>query len=518
MADELRDLASLSDDELLKIVASRTGVNALKDIATQTGVGLGEAGISIAGLPGDVQSLARAGGEYLAGNPLPRTSADAFPTSAAIRSQVEQWTGPFPEARTTEGKIMRSVGQQAPNALFPARMPLQRAVSVLAPAIGAEIGEAHGGQTGRAVGTLAGGLVGAKGITPMAPARPEYARLVEALERQGIPISAGRRTGSRGLIAAEDAASNFPIAGGRAAAMNEATDRAFTGAAFKKMGGTGDELFTPQAVDTAVSKISNKFETVGNRNTLKVDAQVGTDLVKTAQEYTAVVPPTLRAPAVSKLMQDIVDLSQQTNGNIPGWQYTAWRSQASDMARNTTNSELKDALHGIIDALDGGMSWSIPAAENALFKEARREWANWKTLEQAITGAGSKTAEGYLSPSQLRAAVSGKDRGAYARGRGDLAELGRAGEVVLKPLPSSGTAERAAAMAMYTGPVALAGAQQFGLKGLAAGLVPPALGAAVLSKPGQAYLGNQLMPMTRGEMARRLIAQQLLDRPEETRR
>jgi hypothetical protein len=39
----------------------------------------------------------------------------------------------------------------------------------------------------------------------------------------------------------------------------------------------------------------------------------------------------------------------------------------------------------------------------------------------------------------------------------------------------------------------------------------------MLSGPMQSYLGNQLLPMTRGEMYRRLLAQQLLARPEETR-
>src|SRR5438270_771317 len=84
------------------------------------------------------------------------------------------------------------------------------------------------------------------------------------------------------------------------------------------------------------------------------------------------------------------------------------------------------------------------AADAAAWNEARGQWRNWKAIERASTGAGSATAEGYLSPSQLRTAVVGQGRGAYARGEGDLAELARAGEAVLRPLPQSGTAPRAA--------------------------------------------------------------------------
>lgn len=516
---ELRDLGSLSDDELLKLVSGRQGVDTLTDVVKQGGVGLGEGVINLAGAPGDLQSLARLGAEKVAGGPLPADPYSRMPTSANIRSEVEKWTGPFPEAKTGAGKFSRTVGEFAPGAAFPARSALQRAATVLAPAVGAEAGEAYiGGPTGRAVGGLAGGLLGAKGITPVAPARPEYAAMVKALEAEGIPISAGRSTGSKRVIALEDAASNFPFAGGRAATMNEATNRAFTGAALKRMGATGDELATPDVVDKTVKAISNKFETVGNRNNIKVDSQVGADLVRTAQEYSSVVPPTLRSPVVQKLMQDIVDLSQQTNGNIPGKQYLAWRSQINDLARSAgDNSELRTALGGIRDALDGAMGRSVSKADKALFDTARREWANWKTLEKAMTGAGSATAEGYISPSQLRTAVAGQDRGAYARGRGDLAELGRAGETVLKPLASSGTAERTNAMAAFTSlPGMLAGAEMGGAKGLVAGAVAPwGLGYGVLSRPGQAWLGNRLMPMTKEELARRLMVQELSGRPEQ---
>ena len=137
-----------------------------------------------------------------------------------------------------------------------------------------------------------------------------------------------------------------------------------------------------------------------------------------------------------------------------------------------------------------------------------------------MSGAGSSVAEGFVSPSQLRTAVAGQGRGQYTRGQGDMAELARAGEALLRPLPQSGTAPRQAAGNMFASMAGgLLGHQAgMGVEGTLAGMAAPAAaGRVALSRPMQAYLGNQLLPMTRGEMSRRLLVQELLASPDARR-
>lgn len=527
MASDLVDISSLSTDEIRKLIsaAEQRPADTLKDVGKQAVAGVGEGVIGLAGLPGDVQALTRMGAEKVAGGPLPADVYSKMPTSADVRSKVEEWTGPFPEAKTGAGKMARTVGEFAPGAAFPGGV-VRRGISVLAPALGAEAGEALAGPRGRLVGALAGGVVGARGITP-APATPERMALVKALEAEGVPMTAGQRTGNLPLRWLEAAAADSPISGGRAHALNEATGRAFSGAVMRKIGASGDEIATPDAVNRAVADISRRFNDLSARNTLTPDPQFVNDLVTTAQQYVSRVIPSMRAEGktnIQGIIQGVTDDIQQAGGQLSGKAYQDTRSRLGKMADGVQEKDppLADAIRGVRDALDDNMGRSLQPQDQAAWNLARTQWGNWKDLRRAITGAGSATAEGFVSPSQLRASVAGYDRGAYARGQGDMAELARAGEAVLRPLPQSGTGPRMAAANLFAsvgggliGHTAGGGDLFSTLGGMAA---PAIAGRAALSGPAQAYLGNQLLPMTKAEMARRALATALIERPEELRR
>ena len=110
------------------------------------------------------------------------------------------------------------------------------------------------------------------------------------------------------------------------------------------------------------------------------------------------------------------------------------------------------------------------------------------------TGAGSAVAEGLISPSQLRNAVVQQDRRGYARGHGDFSDLARAAEAIMKPLPQSGTAPRQFFQRLASGIGAVLGGATAGLPGAAAGFAAPAAaGRLLMSRPVQAYLGNQAL-------------------------
>lgn len=132
----------------------------------------------------------------------------------------------------------------------------------------------------------------------------------------------------------------------------------------------------------------------------------------------------------------------RTSPAMPGPAYQSMRSRLDRAARETSDPQLRTALRGMTRALDDALGRGARPEDRALLRQSQREYRNALVLERAATGAGEKVAAGELSPAQLRAAVVNQNRRDYARGRGDLGELARAGQAVLQPLPSSGTAQR----------------------------------------------------------------------------
>jgi hypothetical protein len=181
-------------------------------------------------------------------------------------------------------------------------------------------------------------------------------------------------------------------------------------------------------------------------------------------------------------------------------------SRLARQARQARNDpQLQDALQGLRDSLDDAFERTLTTSGNtadaAALREARNQYRNLLVLEKAATGAGSATAEGLLSPSQLRGAVVQQNRRNYARGNGDFADIARAGEAVLRPLPQSGTAPRQNMQhvlqllgTIVGGGAGAAGGPAGAITGAAAGLAAPALaGRVLMSRPVQAYLGNQAL-------------------------
>ncbi|SFK79354.1 hypothetical protein [Methylocapsa palsarum] len=119
-----------------------------------------------------------------------------------------------------------------------------------------------------------------------------------------------------------------------------------------------------------------------------------------------------------------------------------------------------------------------------------------KTLEKALGGAGEQTAQGAISPAQLRIAAAGRSKSDYVKGQGDLTELARAGAGVLPPLPNSGTAPRQQAMhtisTLQGGGVVGAALAGHPAAAVASLVVSAIAGRALMSPAMQAYLANQL--------------------------
>jgi len=454
------------------------------------------------------------------------------PTSDRVREDTHNFAGDYYKTKTTPGEYSRTVGQFLPAAAIPsggASLPQRLITQALLPGVGSEAG----GQLAqkfmpsaepyaRIAGALAGGLapsVARRAITPF-PASPERTALATALEGEGVDLTAGQRTGSNALRYAEG-----ELGGGAAANMMDRQGEQFTSAILRRAGIDAPRA-TPEVIDGAFHRIGQQFDDLASRNTLMPDQQMIGDLRTTIGEYGNLVPESARAPIVENITNDIVDTVRR-NGQIPGDAYQSLTSRLAKAARTTKDPELGAALRGIRESLDDAMERSIQTAnpgDAGAWQDARNQYRNLLTIEKAATGAGENAAAGLISPSALRNATVQQGRRAYARGQGDFAELARAGEGVMKPLPNSGTAGRTAARAMGASvPSAIgaalggsAGGLPGGIIGAAAGAaVPFAMGRALLSGPGRAYLGNQMaagLPASDPRMAAIIAA--LMNRPQ----
>jgi hypothetical protein len=380
----------------------------------------------------------------------------------------------------------------------------------------AAVNAAAGGVAGAAapvIGKALGGLLNSgvnaatKIVTPFAISA-ERKGLLNILENEGVKVTAGQKTGSKALRNIES-----ELGGGKVADLMENQGEQYTQAALRKAGITAPRA-TPEVVDKAFSEIGRKFDDLALQSDIIPDTKLADDLMAVADDYGAVTPVSQQANLVQKTLMDITDYVN-TTGKLEGKAYKTIRSRLAKFSRETTTPELKGALNGIMEALDDAMQRNNPALAKE-WKSVRSQYRNMLVIEQAATSAGANAAEGLISPSALRnATVQKQTRRAYARGKGDFADLARAGEAVMKPLPDSGTAARLAARGATSAipgaigatigatrsPESISGGIGGGLIGMA---IPVLAGRGLLSGPVQKYLSNQALGKTSRKASQKL--------------
>ena len=516
----------MTDDAIASAIKANmpAPTSTTEDVLKSGGVGLAKGGIGLLGAVGDLSALGSKGIEaatnYVSDmlgverykRPEKPSILENIPTSASIQSAVEEKTGKFYEPKTTAGKYARTAGEFLPSSLLG---PGSLAVKVGTGATAALGSEAAGQYTegtaaepyARVAGALAGGLAPSamgRAVTPL-PASAARSRLVDVLADEGVTsLTAGQRTGNKSLQYAEDFLGNAPGAGGSASRIRQEGQEQFTEAAMRRAGSGPDA--SPEVLAANNQRLGDQFRDLSARNNLTPDNQFITDLTTAVRDYRN-VPNSQQRAIVQGYVDDII---QHVNaGTMPGAQYQEMRSRLSRQANGLRNSDptLSDALRDMRNALDNAMERSIPAGSGdaELWRQSRREYGAQKTIEKAASRAGEATAEGQLVPANLRNAVSAENRGAYARGEGDFSELARAGSGVMAPLPNSGTSQR------------------LSLTNAAMLPVSATVGRALMSRPVQGYLGNQVLarqlehlPPARQALVRALLAQdktQFLGRP-----
>lgn len=324
---------------------------------------------------------------------------------------------------------------------------------------------------------------------------PERVAAASRLADEGVPLTAGQKTGSKGLRYLE-----AELGGGRAAGVVDDQADAFTSAVLRRAGVDANRA-SPEVMDQAFTRIGSQFDNLAQNNQFVPDNILSNNIQNAVSDYTSNVAESFRAPIVQSVVDDITSM----RGPVSGAQYQNLTSRLARAARNTTDGDLKGALLGIRESLDDAMERSIATNNphmSGAWREARNQYRNLLAIEQAATRAGETAAEGIITPANIRNAAVNQGKRAYARGQGDFADLARDGVMTMSPLPQSGTASRFNAQNVGMGLTSIlgagAGATMTGgspagaMAGVAAGAaLPRAMGMLLMNPRMQSYLGNQ---------------------------
>lgn len=458
-------------------------------------------GMERLGLPEDVGTGARLA---LAGGPL-GTGQTARQGMGVITRGGSEY-----QAQTTPGEYAGTVGEFLPGA---AAFGGFGAGNLLRYGVTAGLGSEAAGQMtegtaaepyARIVGALAApvavqgaGNIARRLVTPN-PADPARISLAKVLDDFDVPVTAGQRVGSDKLRRIEGQTS-------AGQAMQGQQQEAFTAAALRTAG-IDARRATPDVLDGASRRIGQVFDDVLGGVDFVPDQASVAKLSNALNTYRAMTPSG-NVPPIFDNINFVMAGSAQAGMPVSAALVKNWRSTLSKMTRSPDGATREAAVQAV-NALDDATTTALTAMgradDVARLATARDQWRNLLAIERAATGAGEGAAAGLISPSALRNAVTTQGRTPYARGsRGDIAELARAGEGVIKPLPTSGTAENLRAMmlpgAATSGLGAGIGSMLLGgpagaMVGGAVGAVAPAVSRAAKMTPVmQRYLANQLV-------------------------
>jgi len=383
---------------------------------------------------------------------------------------------------------------------------------------------------GGALGVVAGGAAPALGgvirglvspfNAPQTIAQRAGQPAVDTLTGEGVRLSAGGVTGSKGLQGFEDILRHYPGVGGRAEDVLKRPHVDFTTAALRRVNPNLPEgtLATPEVLTRERAALQNGLNAVRNQTVLYPGQDFANDLQTARAAYDRVQAlGAQRDPNVIRLFDEMERRLQQ--GSVPGDVYQQMRTDLRQLGEGAlgqgkTRTPTSDAYFAMRRALDAQMERNVPPQLAEQWHDLNRRYGNYKTIEDAMTSGGQEANKGFLSPSALGAAVRSRGGNAYARNAGpELTDLARAGSAVLRPLPESGTGRQAIAAGLMTTIGAGAGGAlgfrsdednpaRAGLTGGALGGGAGFLGAllagrAALSPTGQRILANQLLSTPR---------------------
>ena len=502
-------------DQIVTEMRQREDISVAEDVArssvkgTATGVG------SLIDFPATVGQLMKTGVEKgyqaITGKPIPEAFSQGMGSvelplignlmepkaMPALESAAPEMMGYEP--KTTAGEYAETVTEFLPSALGGGLKGLVQ--YGIAPAVVSETaGQLTKGTELEPYARLAGAILTPAGESALrriiSPAGGKVddatAEAVKLLAKEKVIPSAGQKTGSKAVQYLEEATSQ-----GRDLVTNAYEN--FTAAVLRRFNidakrATDDVLKTiDQNLKSQFSNTIQKSKPMPKvddfKNAIRINAQY-------RQSVEQVVP-------VFSTIQKRIRQSLKNGTPLQPRQLQEWWSSVGEMtteggAKGAAAREMRNLLESLISkglSPDDVKGWA----------KARSQYREFLSVKNSLSGAADDAIKGIIAPTALRTSIKQVFGNDYVMGRSDLGKLADAGHLIMKRLPTSGTAERTAAKQAgialggsgATGFTAMASGitdpQAIGFAGLAGLALPYGVQRAAASPAGQAYLSNQLL-------------------------
>jgi len=368
----------------------------------------------------------------------------------------------------------------------------------------------------RIAGAIPGAYLGTKITTPLpANLTPEQARAVQIAKDTGTPLSVAQETGR--LKGLETGLSRFPTSSGPYEALAAKQGAAADAAALRTMGFKGDNVGT-ETMKAATTQARKEFNDAVNGVTnveLRPDFyNRGAAAVASYMENT---PVTEQVKSVARKMDDFFDPKLMKGGPYPqldGRQFQEFRKGISDSVDDLYKAGQSGAaktLQKVRDALDDAAQASLPADAAEAMKEARKHYANFKTIEKAAgMGTVASRSEGTLAPSALTQVLRRKQGDAFSHTTGGLNDVASMKQYLADTFPNSGTPTTLATQGLITGaPFYLTGGGMQGAAAAAASMAIPNIAARAMTGQGWLTPAGPLLPIP-ASVARNYLANQAI--------
>lgn len=260
---------------------------------------------------------------------------------------------------------------------------------------------------------------------------------------------------------------------------DEDLNTAMTKAVAGTFGSDAEEL-TPATMTAAKQALGQRFEQFAQDHDILPHA--GSDLESSINNILGEAKIALTPQEYSVVESNANNVLDKLNrqGGMGGEVYQSLIRKGGplDIATNKSAANIREYAQQIESALHDAMGASLTPEEHADWLNTRLRYKNLMTVKDLAARAGI---EGTVSPAQIRGAVLQHFKDYGMTGAGDFGELAQIGQAV-KPLRSSTTVERGAALAAIMNPLT----------------VLPATGAALANRAVNSpavtnYLINQVL-------------------------
>jgi hypothetical protein len=305
---------------------------------------------------------------------------------------------------------------------------------------------------------------------PTAPMPPNEIRRgnVQRLENEGIPISPGQRSGAPLTQTMESTMAYLPGSTGQAARFQDLQQRAYTKALLRRAGIDSDVASQEvlrggrNRFNQAYDYLEQNTRLMGGSDTLfnrlaQVESQYG-------QGFSDQMKRTFRT-----MRDDLLNWSAGTPR--PGQTYQRMQEELSAEISKAGRSDspgserYQQALLGLRRGLTNLMEENTPPEIAQQWRQVNREYAIFKTIEEAMLDPAQKTINsGFINPRVIAREQKSQLPDEWTRGDPNLdsfTNLVKSGAgIIPDPIPNSGTAQRMFAQDLLTG-----GREMFGLGG-----------------------------------------------------